>query len=279
MTDNQKGKAKHTYKDGIFRSLFNDKKVLLELYNALTGNDYPDGTKIEIVTLEDAIFNDVKNDLAFIIEDKFINLIEQQSTLSPNIPLRMLEYVAKEYRKMYMSKTIYSETLVKIPTPEFYVFYNGEKDAPPYQEQKLSDAFMRKCDTISLEVKVHVINVNLEKGAELLEKCRTLKEYSVFISKVRKYSRAYDDLDMAIDASIEECIRTGILAEYLKEHRGDVMSFLHVQLSQEERLEIREQDAEMRKAKEIAGKMKVKGMSNKEISDLTGLTTEEIELL
>lgn len=279
MTENQKGKVKHTYKDGIFRSLFNDEKLLLELYNALTGNDYPDGTKIEIVTLDDVIFNDVKNDLAFIIDNKFINLIEQQSTLSPNIPLRMLEYVAKEYRKMYMSKTIYSETLVKIPTPEFYVFYNGEKDAPLYHEQKLSDAFMCKCDTISLEVKVHVINVNLEKGAELLEKCRTLKEYSVFVSKVREYCNIYDNLDMAIEASIEECINSNILAEYLKEHRGDVMSFLHVQLSQEEMLEIREQDAELRKAREIALKMKSKGMSGQEIADLTGLTVEEIESL
>jgi len=279
MTDTQKGTAKRTYKDGIFRSLFNNEKALLELYNAITGKEYPEGTKVEIVTLEDAIFNDVKNDLAFIIDDKFINLIEHQSTLSPNIPLRMLEYIAKEYRKMYMSRTIYSETMVRIPTPEFYVFYNGEKDAPLHQELKLSDAFLCKCDTISLEVKIHVINVNLEKGAELLEKCRTLKEYSTFVSKVREYCSIYDNLDMAIEASIEECINSNILADYLKEHRGDVMSFLHVQLSQEEMLEIREQDAEHRKAKEVAAKMKADKEPLDKIIKYTGLTEAEIETL
>ena len=118
------------------------------------------------------------------------------------------------------------------------MFYNGEKDAPLHQEQKLSDAFLCKCDTISLEVKVHVINVNLEKGAELLEKCRTLKEY-----------------------------------------RGEVMSFLHVQLSQEEMLEIREQDAEIRKAKDVAAKMKADNEPIEKIIKYTGLTEEEIETL
>ena len=178
-----------------------------------------------------------------------------------------------------MSKTIYSETMLRIPTPEFYAFYNGEKEAPLHKELKLSDAFLCKCDTISLEVKVHVINVNLEKGADLLEKCCTLKEYSVFVSKVREYSGRYDDLDMAIEATIEDCIKSNILADYLKEHRGEVMSFLHVQLSQEEMLEIREQDAEIRKAKEIAVKMKAKGILIKEIVEMTGLTEEEIEML
>lgn len=239
--------------------------------------------EIELVKiyLDNAIFNDSKNDLAFIIDDTFISLIEHQSTLSPNMPLRMLEYIAKEYHKMYFSNVIYSESRVNLPTPQFYVFYNGPKEAPLYQELKLSDSYAGECDKISLELKVDVINVNFEKDAELLERCRTLKEYSIFISRIRSNHLKYRDRDIAIRKSIDECIREGILSEYLKKHRGSVMSFLHVQLSQEEREAIREQDGvikgEKKKAREIAMKMKSKEMPVDEIMEITELSREEIE--
>ena len=89
------------FKDGIFRTLFNDEEKLLELYNALSNRNYPKGTPIEIVTLDNVIFNEIKNDTAFIIDDRFIILTEHQSTKSPNFPLRMLCYFAKEYEKKY----------------------------------------------------------------------------------------------------------------------------------------------------------------------------------
>lgn len=279
------GETKRTYKDNIFRSLFNDEKELISLYNALTGKNYPEDTEIQIVTLDDAIFNEQKNDLAFVIDEKFINLTEHQSTLSPNMPLRFLEYIAKEYQKLYFSQAIYSKTPVLIPTPEFYVLYNGKSDAPLEQTLKLSDTFIGKYDTISLELNVRVINVNYDKGADILNKCQTLKEYSLFIHKVRTYHNQYDDLDASITQSINECIREGILVDFLKKNRGEIMSFLHLQLSQEEREEIREKDGYIRGVEEgkkesilvIAAKMKQSGMSIEQIQELTELTAEEIE--
>lgn len=110
--------------------MFNNEKELLKLYNALTGKDYPEGREIEIVTLDNLVFDGKKNDLAFIVDEKFIYLTEHQSTLSPNMPLRFLEYIAKEYQKLHFSNAVYSESLVKLPTPEFYVLYNGMRDAP-----------------------------------------------------------------------------------------------------------------------------------------------------
>ena len=281
------GKTKRNYKDSIFRSLFNDEKELLSLYNALSGKNYPEDTEIEIVTLDNAIFNDQKNDLAFVVNKTFINLTEQQSTLSPNMLLRFLEYIAEEYKKLYFSKTIYSMTPVVIPTPEFYVLYNGVKEAPLEQTLKLSDTFAGEYDTISLELIVHVINVNYEKGAKILERCQTLKEYSLFIHKVRTLLSEYDDLDIAIRESISECIDAGILSDFLKGNRGDVMSFLHLQLSQEEREKIRENDGYIRGKEEgikegiteTARKMKTSGMPVEQIIEFTGLTEEEIEKL
>ncbi len=291
MDKSKQGNVKHTYKDGIFRSLFNDEKELLELYNALSGKDYPEDTRIEIVTLEDAVFNDQKNDLAFIVNETFINLTEHQSTLSPNMPLRFLEYIAKEYHRLYFSRAVYSETIISLPTPEFYVLYNGTKDAPLEQTLKLSDTFKGECDTISLELVVHVINVNYEKGARILERCQTLKEYSLFIHKVRLLCDEYDDLDSAIEAGITECIRDGVLTDFLKKNRGEIMSFLHVQLSQEEREEIREQDGFIKGRQEgikegiiegiieTAKKMKAIGIPLEQIIEASGLSKEEIENL
>lgn len=218
-------KPKHTYKDNTFCTLFSDKENLIELYNALSGSDYDMDTPVEIVTLDDAFFGDRENDLSFIIDHKWIILTEQQSTLCPNIPLRMLVYIAREYEKLVFSREIYSKKLVKIPTPELYVFYNGVQDAPVEQEMKLSDAFMAECDKISVEVVVRFINVNYEKGAELLKRCNTMQGYSRLIHMIRAKYRECGELGAAIEESIRECQASGILTEFLKEHGGDVMSF------------------------------------------------------
>ncbi len=283
--------AKRNYKDSIFRSLFNDEKELLNLYNALSGKNYPEDTEIEIVTLDDAVFNGQKNDLAFIVNKKFINLTEHQSTLSPNMPLRFLEYIAKEYQKLHYSNAVYSEKQVELPTPEFYVLYNGAKDAPLEQTMKLSDTFMGECDTISLELIVKMINVNYDKGAEILDKCNTLREYSMFMHRIRSLRDEYDDLDLAIDAGIRQCISEGILVEFLKNNRGSIMSFLEVNLTKEECEEIRWKDgyAEGRAeghaeghaeaVKELAKKFKVTGTPIDVIAENTGLSIEEIEKL
>ena len=113
-------KARRNYKDSMFRKLFNNQAAIIDLYNALSGSDYPPDTYVKIVTLDNAIFGDRKNDLAFMIENRFIILIEMQSTVNPNMPLRF-----------FFSQQIYSSTLVNIPTPEIYVFY-GRKLHPRF---------------------------------------------------------------------------------------------------------------------------------------------------
>ena len=147
---NNEQKLKRNHKDGIFRQLFNNEDELRTLYSALSGRDYPKDTKVEIVTLENVIFGDQKNDLAFILADILIVLIDHQSTHCPNMPLRLLDYIAREYERLYFSRDIYSRRLLRIPTPEFYVFYNGTEDRPLTEKMKLSDAFIQKCDTMSL---------------------------------------------------------------------------------------------------------------------------------
>ena len=154
----------------------------------------------------------------------------------------MLAYLARQYEKIAFSREIYSKKPVRIPTPELYVFYNGIEDAPVEQELKLSDAFMAECDKIAVEVTVSFINVNYEKGAELLKHCRTMSGYSLLIHMIREEYKTTGDLKTAIEDSIRKCRDEGILADFLKKHGGEVMSFLFEKLTREECEAIREAD-------------------------------------
>ena len=299
--------AKRNYKDNTFCALFSEKKNLIELYNALSGSSFDMDTPVEIVTLDNTFFGDRENDLSFIIDNRWIVLAEQQSTLSPNIPLRMLVYVARQYENLVFSRDIYSRKLVKIPTPELYVFYNGPQDAPVEQEMKLSDAFMAECDKIAIEVTVKFINVNYEKGAEILKRCKAMEGYSLLLHMIREECEATGELKTAIENCIRKCVEEGIIADFLKEHGGEVMSFLFEKLTREECEAIREADGfeegyakgiekgeasgfakgktEGYEEGEAAGELKVaramkaKGMTTNEICEITGLKRSQIEEL
>lgn len=273
--------VKHTYKDGVFRRLFNDKEKILELYNALTGENYPPDTDVKIVTLDNAVFGDMKDDLSFMIEDRLIILTEHQSTINPNMPVRELCYIAKRLEKLVFSKAIYSKRLIKLPTPEFYVFYNGAEDFPVCRGQKLSDAFAVKCDKISLELKVKVINVNYDKGAEILSRCRSLNEYSKFMYMIRERLSEGIEVKSAIEESIRICMKEGILDEFLKKNGGDIVSFLFEELTREECEQIREEDGYYRgeadTQRAIARNMISMKLAPDVVAAATGLSTDELE--
>ena len=169
--------ANKKYKDTIFRMFFSDKKNLLSLYNALNGKNYSDCDNLEIVTLENAIYMSMKNDLAFIL-DLDLFLWEHQSTYNPNIPLRDLMYIAKEYEKYIKEKgiSLYSSRQQKIPAPQFIVFYNGNRKIGECMEHRLSDAYETVRGEPALELKVLVININEGHNQKLMESCQILKE-------------------------------------------------------------------------------------------------------
>ena len=124
MAQKERATVNRNYKDTVFRMLFSDRRNLLSLYNAISGAHYDDPEKLEIVTLENALYMGMKNDLAFIIDTELF-LYEHQSTYNPNMPLRDLFYISSEYQKLVDKKSLYSSVLQKIPAPQFIVFYNG----------------------------------------------------------------------------------------------------------------------------------------------------------
>ena len=211
-----------TYRDTVFRKLFSDKKELLVLFNAINGTDYRNLDDLEITTLDNVIYMNVKNDISCMI-DMRLNLYEHQSTVNPNMPLRDLEYVSKSYEQYRTGKDIYSTKLIRLPNPKFIVFYNGDKPQPARKEMRLSDAFMHDEDEPSLELIVTQLNINPGYNDELMEKCPTLKEYMLYVDKVRTYQNEMS-LEEAVSRAVDECIEDGILADFLLRNKNEVIS-------------------------------------------------------
>ena len=236
-------KENREHKDSVFVDLFYQdetaKKNLLSLYNALHDTNYEDETIIRKVKIDDVLYKNFKNDISCEVNGQVLVFGEHMSTINRNMPLRCLMYVGRAYEQLVDSKARYRMTLVKIPTPEFYVFYNGEKEQPLERVLSLSDAFMNPARENSVELKVKVININSDKAHEILDKCGILKEYSQFISTVRKYS--YEE--SAIKKAIKECIEKGILADYLKRKGSEVENMLIAEYSYEEDIQVKQEEA------------------------------------
>jgi len=218
MTVNKK------YKDSVFRSIFNNEINLLELYNAIMGTNYKDWSIIEINTLTDVLFAAVKNDISFSVFKKTVVLIEHQSTINENMPLRMLSYIADIYEKM-TDERIYRHSLIKIPEPEFIVLYNGAAPFPKEKYLKLSDAFEKigNSSSISLDLIVRVININKGINPELLYRSKTLDGYATFVAKVREYEKEYP-LEEAVRLAVKYCMENGILVDYFKQNSSEVVN-------------------------------------------------------
>lgn len=125
------GTGNKEYRSDVFSMLLQDKRRALEIYNAMNETAYDNPEQIEITTLEDRSFSlTVRNDASFVL-DHHLSLYEHQSTFCPNMPLRDLIYFAAMMQKRVYARRrdLYARTLLKIPTPQFVVFYNGRGSA------------------------------------------------------------------------------------------------------------------------------------------------------
>lgn len=214
-------RIRRNFKDRLFITLFHDKRELLTLYNALNGSNYTDPDLLEITTLNDMVYMGVKNDCSFIISN-YLNLYEHQSTVNPNMPIRGLNYFASVYRAyIQINKLdIYGSMLVKLPTPRYVIFYNGEQSLPDRSELRLSDAFEESDGC--LECVATVININLGHNQDIMNHCRTLLDYARFVDKVREFhARGYSHAE-SVDRAVEYCIDQDILRRFLIKNRSEV---------------------------------------------------------
>ena len=273
-------KADTTYKDRMFRMIFNDKKELLSLYNAVSGKHYEDPEELEINTLQNAIYMKMKNDISFVIDSR-LSLYEHQSSYNPNMPLRNLLYITDLYQIMVKDRNLYGKTLIQIPTPQFVVFYNGIDEQPERKIFQLSDAYMMKQQEISLELKVLSLNINPGYNKELMRNCKTLQDYTVYVAKVRKYRNTMT-LEDAVDRAITECIAEGCLVEFLSKNRAEarnvsIYEYDEEKHIQQERAEAKEEGREEGREVERISKIQKKQIKNVSVEECADMLEEDID--
>lgn len=304
---------KREYKDTVFRMLFKDADNALALYNGLSGNNYMDASQLEFNTLENAIYMNVKNDISFIIGDS-LNLYEHQSTWNPNMPLRDLIYITSIYQnyvEIKQDKSIYGNSVISLPFPEFVVFYNGIEEHPEYSELKLSDSYIRHSGTTaykksesrsihkdigkrvdksegveplhkqmeslqelvqpSLELVVKVININPGKNEELKQKCPVLNEYAIYVGTVRKYVKTMP-LEDAVNKAVEECIKNNVLKQFLMQQKAEVIRMSIFEYDEEKEL------GRIRKAEREEGE-KIGQVRGEELGEQKGLMQGAVNMV
>lgn len=224
------------YKDTVFRMLFRKKAELLSLYNAVNKTNFTNVDDLEITTLENAVYMGMKNDVSCMFAFE-LSLYEHQSTVNPNMPLRDLFYVTQQLQKLVLEKDLYSSRLVHIPAPRFVVFYNGSAKMLERVEYRLSELFEKQMDNPELELIVTVYNINPGMNEELLEACHLLKEYMLFTTKIRENQKTME-LKVAVNKAVDDCIREGILAEFLKAQRAEVIAMSIFEYDQEKHMQL-----------------------------------------
>ena len=288
-----KMKPNKKFKDSVFTKLFgHDKKAILELYNAIFNTNYGEDTNIQITTLEDALFMDRINDISFIIDGKLVVLIEHQSTINNNMPLRMLIYMARIYEKICDKKSMHRIKRMAIPAPEFVVLYNGKDELPDSMEIKLSEMFAKHEENFTnnltnLELVVKVYNINKGHNIEFAQRSSTLNDYETFVAEVYENEKILGR-EKAILTAVKYCEKNGILKDFLSKHSSEVINMLFGEFNLEEAQKVwledgiemgmekgREEGLEMGK-EEIARNMKDKGTDVNFISEVTGLSIEDI---
>ena len=294
------------YKDSVFVDLFahdiTAKENFISLYNALHRTNLDaKTTEVQPVMLEQVLYMKFYNDIAMLVNGKIVVLVEHQSTINENMPFRMLEYIARIYEKITDPKKKFGKSLMKLPMPEFYVFYNGKDDFPSETVMKLSDAFMELNDNLlsdsdlknhiknqifPLEISVKVININVDKENPILQHCKVLNEYSEFIEQV-KFNINHKIPDPFTNA-IKQSSKNGFLTDYLQRKSTEVQNMLLMEYDYATDIEVQREEAfekgisqgEYQAKIETAKNMLAESLGSLEqISKITGLSVDEIKSL
>jgi hypothetical protein len=282
------------YKDSVFSLLFGEPDILRELYGAICGVVLDPSIPVRINTLEGALFMERINDISFEIGDKLVVLLEHQSTINPNMAVRLLMYIARIYERLIDNRKIYSGKRIIIPRPEFIVLYNGVEPYPDESTLRLSESFEGSgLDGVpgtvrpDLELVVKIYNINEGHNDGIIRRSERLRGYSAFIGKARALEGERRDKEGAVKEAVEYCIRHGILAEFLKRNSSEVINMLLTEWNWDDALAVRWEEGreEGRKQgreqgrREMAKNFKALGVSVDQIAAATGLDPELIRAL
>jgi hypothetical protein len=156
------------------------------------------------------------------------------------------------YEKLIDSDNIYKRDLIKIPTPEFIVLYNGVDKYPKEKILKLSDAFeqagIKKAP--ELELTVRVLNINKGLNPKIEQRSKSLAGYSAFVAKSRELQKQGYSLKESIKEAVLYCINKGILRDYLRQNSSEVVNMLYTEWKWEDAIAVAKKEARDRGIKE-----------------------------
>ena len=211
--------AKRTAKNSVFLDLFQNKSYLLKLYTTL----HPEDTtatedSLTDITIENVLTDNLYNDLGFIVNNKLMILIEAQSTWTMNILVRVLLYLAQSYHEYFQrtSQNYYKSKKVKMPKPELYVIFTGEKGRKP-DKISLSKEFFDGAD-IDIEVKAKIIYES--------DKDDIINQYIIFCKVFNEQTKQHGMTQKAVTETIRLCRDRNILKEYLAQREKEVVSIM-----------------------------------------------------
>ena len=259
------------YSDNVFCLLYSDKKNLLDLYNALNNSSHTDTDNLSITTLKGGVYMKYKNDASFVFSYE-LYMFEQQSSLNFNMPLRFLHYGSEVYRNIFPNNMLHKRSMLKIPTPHFITFYNGrERMKERIKILKLSDMFEHPTKHPELELIVTVINLNPAEETtdiihsttddnlfdnntrpainglftdNILNRCKSLRDYMTFVTKVRnKMDLSGLDVRASVIEAVDECIKEDILSDFFIKHREEVIDVSIFEYDEEGVMEILREEA------------------------------------
>ncbi len=269
--------VKHTVKDSVFTSLFKEKRYLIQLYLAL----HPEDTEtteddLKDVTVSNVLVDDIYNDLGFTVGTTIMLLIEVQSTWTVNIIFRALMYLVQTYRE-YFRKTkqnLYKSKKLKMPKPEIYVIYVGDRNTRP-EEISLSEEFFEGKD-ICIDVRVKMIYDG--KSGDIIN------QYVVFTKVCNEQVAKHGRTREAVQEAVRICKERNVLKEYLSSREKEVVDMLMELYDEQEviRSYVESEKYEAENATKIATArrlLKMGKLSIEEIAEGSGLTVEEVERL
>ena len=243
MCGKRKDHVNDENKDRLFKFVFGrpeNKRWLLSLYNAVNHSHYENPDDIRITTIEDVIYMSRKNDLSFLIGDT-MSFYEHQSTHNPNIPLRMMIYAGMVYSKYVHDKgngvSLYSPVVQKVPVPKLICFYNGTRDIGESVVLRLSED-MPGWDESDIDARVLVLNINRGRNRDLMESCRPLSEYSLFVSDVRESYRETGDMDMALETAIRNLPADSEIRSFMESNLAEVKMKCLTEYNEEKEMSI-----------------------------------------
>ena len=279
----EKANVNREHKDSVFSLLFSNPDILRELYSAIEGVDLPPDTPIDINTLSNVLVREQINDISFTIDNRLVVLIEHQSTINNNMPLRLLMYIARIYEKIIDRGKTYQAKPEKIPCPEFIVLYNGNTPHPDHKELRLSEAFKNAGDLkwenkdLSLELVAQVYNINCGHNEEILKRCGLLDNYSFFIDNIREYQKKDFSLEEAVKSAIKYCIDNNIMRDFLKTHGSEVRNMLITEYNREEEMKVVREEGREDGLMAAARNALAEGSTLEFVQKITGLDMEVIE--